>query len=61
MTIVQIHETQQFGHKIGKTKILYLAIPARKFTWRHFPVESEVNDVTSNLHCKGLRSLLFTM
>ena len=38
MVIVQNHEIQQFGLKIGKTEILHLAIAARKFTWKHFPV-----------------------
>ena len=61
MSIVENHEIQYFGHKFQKTKILHQAIFARKFTWRRFPVTSEINDGTSNLHCKGFTSLLFTI
>ena len=61
MTIVENHEIQYFGHKFQTTKILHQAIFARKFTWRRFPVTSEINDGTSNLHCKGFTSLLFTI
>ena len=61
MSIVENREIQHFGHKFEKSEILHLARAARKCTWRRFPVTSEINHRTSNLHCKGFSSLLFTM
>ena len=60
MVIVQNHEIQQFGLKIGKTEILHLEIAARKFAWKLFPAYFEFNNLTSILHFKGFISLLFT-
>ena len=61
MSIVENHEIQHFGHQFPKTEILHQAIFPRKLTWIPFPVTSEFSDRTSNLHCKGFTSLLFTI
>ena len=58
MSMVQNDFTNYFGQKIGKIEILHLAINARKFACRYFPVYSEFSNQTSNLQFKGFNSLL---
>ena len=38
MSIAENHEIQRFGQKVGKTKLLDLAVPATKLPWGRFPV-----------------------